>query len=180
MKKINTEKDTIIKLYEENLNDIIWTHKIHATLLDELNKNYKIYTIIKESIIGLSGFVSIVFLYYEKYTGAIITNAISTLSIILENIFKFNNYEQKIKNTQSNVNDLWYMKKELTNFKEYLKNDIVSWKDAKNKLEENLIQRKVIYSKLEPVSEKVINKASSKLHDRKDEEVNKEFFDESE
>lgn len=34
MKKINTEKDTIIKLYEENLNDIIWTHKIHATLLD--------------------------------------------------------------------------------------------------------------------------------------------------
>jgi len=38
----------------------------------------------------------------------------------------------------------------------------------------------VIYSKLEPVSEKVINKASSKLHDRKDEEVNKEFFDESE
>ena len=28
------------------------------------------------------------------------------------------------------------MKKELTNFKEYLKNDIVSWKDAKNKLEE--------------------------------------------
>ena len=72
------------------------------------------------------------------------------------------------------------MKKELTNFKEYLKNDIVSWKDAKNKLEENLIQRKVIYSKLEPVSEKIINKASSKLHDRKDEEVNKEFFDESE
>ena len=98
----------------------------------------------------------------------------------MENIFKFNNYEQKIKKTQSNVNDLWYMKKELTNFKEYLKNDIVSWKDAKNKLEENLIQRKVIYSKLEPVSEKIINKASSKLHDRKDEEVNKEFFDESE
>lgn len=98
----------------------------------------------------------------------------------MENIFKFNNYEQKIKNTQSNVNDLWYMKKELTNFKEYLKNDIASWKDAKNKLEENLIQRKVIYSKLEPVSEKIINKASSKLHDRKDEEENKEFFDENE
>lgn len=98
----------------------------------------------------------------------------------MENIFKFNNYEQKIKNTQSNVNDLWYMKKELTNFKEYLKNDIVSWKEAKNKLEENLIQRKEIYSKLEPVSEKIINKASSKLHGRKDEEVNKEFFEESE
>ena len=72
------------------------------------------------------------------------------------------------------------MKKELTNFKEYLKNDIVSWKEAKNKLEENLIQRKEIYSKLEPVSEKIINKASSKLHGRKDEEVNKEFFEESE
>ena len=53
MKKINIEKETIIKLYEENLNDIIWTHKIHATFLDELNMNYKIYTIIKESIIGL-------------------------------------------------------------------------------------------------------------------------------
>lgn len=72
------------------------------------------------------------------------------------------------------------MKKELTNFKEYLKNDIVSWKEAKNKLEENLIQRKEIYSKLEPVSEKIINKASSKLHGRKDEEVNKKFFEESE
>ena len=106
-------------------------NQIYKGYIDELNKNYKVYTIIKESIIGLSGFVSIVFLYYEKYTGAIITNAISTLSIILENIFKFNNYEQKIKKTQSNVNDLWYMKKELTNFKEYLKNDIVSWKDAK-------------------------------------------------
>lgn len=180
MKKINNEKDTVIKLYEDNLNDIIWTHKIYATLLDKLNKNYKIYTIIKESIIGLSGFISIVFLYYEKYTGAIITNAISTLSIILENIFKFNNYEQRIKNTQSNVNDLWYMKKELTHFKEYLKNDIVGWKEAKNKLEEHLIKRKEIYSKLEPVSEKIINNASNKLLDKKDEEINKEFFEESE
>ena len=72
------------------------------------------------------------------------------------------------------------MKKELTHFKEYLKNDIVCWNEAKNKLEENLIQRKEIYSKLEPVSEKIINKASSKLFDRKDEGINKEFFEESE
>lgn len=50
MKKINNEKDTVIILYEENLNDIIWTHKIHETFLDKLNKNYKIYIIIKESI----------------------------------------------------------------------------------------------------------------------------------
>lgn len=180
MKEKDSKKNAIIKLYEENLNDIIWTHKIHATLLDELNKNHKIYMIIKESILGLSGFVSIVFLYYEKYTGAIITNAISTLSIILENIFKFNNYEQKIKNTQSNVNDLWYMKKELTHLKKYLKNDIIDWQEAKNKLDDNLKLRKEIYSKLEAIPEKILNKASSKLLDRKDEQINKNFFEESE
>ena len=34
MAKKGKEKEVIIKLYNESLNDIIWTHKIQATLLD--------------------------------------------------------------------------------------------------------------------------------------------------
>lgn len=34
----NLEKETILKLYEDNLNDIIWTHKIQATLMDSMIK----------------------------------------------------------------------------------------------------------------------------------------------
>lgn len=176
MGKSNNEKNTITKLYEESLNDIIWTHKIHATLLDKFNSDYKKYKIIKEAIIGVSGFVSVLFLYFEKFTGALITNAISTISIIFDNIFNFNNYESKIEITKSNVNELWYIKKELTIYKEYLINDIVSWQDAKEKLEETLKKRKEIYAKLEAVPDKIVNDASIKLHERKDEEINKEFF----
>ena len=38
--KINNEKDTNIKIYEENLNDIIWTHKIYAILFDKKDQIY--------------------------------------------------------------------------------------------------------------------------------------------
>ena len=180
MKRTKNKKEIIIKLYEDSLNDIIWTHKIQATLLDKLNSDYRKYKIIKEFIIGISGFVSVVFLYFEKYTGALITNAVSTISIIIDNIFKFNNYEDRIKTIQSNVNELWYMKKELMYYKEYLKNDILEWQESRTKLEEILKQRKEVYSRLESVSLKIVNDASNKLLNRNDEEINKEFFEESE
>ena len=38
MKKVNNEKETIIKLYRDNISEIIWTHKIQATILDDLKK----------------------------------------------------------------------------------------------------------------------------------------------
>ena len=72
------------------------------------------------------------------------------------------------------------MKKQLNWYKQYLKNDIISWKDAKIKLEEALNLRKEIYTKLEQAPDKIVKKASSKLLERKDEEINKEFFEESE
>ena len=61
-KKQSFEKKTIIKLYKKSINDVIWTHKIHATLLDDLNKKNKFFGICKEIIVGVSSFVSIVFL----------------------------------------------------------------------------------------------------------------------
>ena len=64
-KKESLEKQTLIKLYEKSLNDVIWTHKTHATLLDNLNMKNKFWGIVKEIIIGLSSFVSVVFLYFE-------------------------------------------------------------------------------------------------------------------
>lgn len=180
MIKKTKEKDVIIKLYEESLNDIIWTHKIQATLLDDYIKSNKKYKTIKEIIIGLSGFVSAICIYFDEIMGALLVNALSSLTVILDGIFKFSNFDEKIKNTNSNVNELWYMKKELTYYKDYLKNDIITWKEAKEKLEEALKQRKEIYSKIEPASNKIVDEATTKLLDRKDEEVNKEFFDESE
>ena len=38
MKKVNNEKETIMKLYRDNISEIIWTHKIQATILDDLKK----------------------------------------------------------------------------------------------------------------------------------------------
>lgn len=180
MSKKIKEKEVIIKLYNESLNDIIWTHKIQATLLEYFIKSNKKYKTIKEVIIGLSGFISAICIYFDEITGALIVNALSSLTVILDGIFKFSNYDEKIKTTNVNVNELWYMKKDLTYFKDYLKNDMITWKEAKEKLEEALKQRKEIYSKLEPAPKKVIEEATSKLLDRKDEEINKEFFDESE
>lgn len=174
------EKETILNLYEESLNDIIWTHKIQATLLDELiKKNYR-YRTIKEMIVGLSGFASAVCIYFNEIMGALIVNALSSLTVILDSIFKFCNYDEKVKNTNFNVNELWYMKKELTHYKEYLKNDLIDWKEAKEKLEDALKQRKEIYFKLEPATDKIVDIASNKLLKRKDEKINKEFFEESE
>jgi len=89
-------------------------------------------------IIGLSSFVSVLFLYYQKYTGALISSAVSTISIILDNVINFSNFDNRIRITNDNVNNLWYMKKILSMNMEYLENDIIDWKLAKDKLEENL------------------------------------------
>lgn len=180
MAKKGKEKDAILKLYDESLNDTIWTHKIQATLLDDFIKSNKKYKTGKEIIIGLSGFAAAICIYFDEITGALIVNALSSLTVILDGIFKFSNYEEKIKNTNSNVIELWYIKKELTYFKDYLKNDMTTWKEAKEKLEEALKQRKEIYSKLEQAPNKIVEIATSKLLERKDEEINKEFFVESE
>ena len=48
MKKENKEKETIIKLYRDNISEIIWTHKIQATILDDLKRKNKIYKICKK------------------------------------------------------------------------------------------------------------------------------------
>lgn len=176
----NLEKETILKLYEDNLNDIIWTHKIQATLMDNMIKKNKIFRGVKETVVGLSGFASAICIYFDEITMALIVNAFSSITIILDSIFKFCSYEEKIECTKSNVNELWFMKKELTMYKEYLKNDIVSWEEAKRKLEDCLVLRKEIYAKLEQAPNKIVNKSSSKLIKRKDEEINKEFFKEGE
>lgn len=180
MKKVNNEKETIIKLYRDNISEIIWTHKIQATILDDLKKKNKIYKICKELLIGLSSFVSVLFLYYEKYTGALISCVVSTISIIFDNVINFSDFDNRIRITNENVNNLWYMKKILTMNMEYLENDIIDCELAKNKLEENLEYRKNIYSNLETASKRIMKHVEYKLKVRKDEEVNNEFFDESE
>ena len=176
-KKESLEKQTLIKLYEKSLNDVIWTHKTHATLLDNLNMKNKFWGIVKEIIIGLSSFVSVVFLYFEIYTGALITSAVTTLSLVFDSIFKFSDYANKIKVTSETVNELWYMKEKLFQNKLYLKSDIIDFQVAKNELDRMLSDRKQIYSKLLPVPDKIVKKASDKLLKRNDEEINKEFFD---
>lgn len=35
---------------------------------------------------GILSFVSVLFLYYQKYTGALISNVVSTISIIFDNV----------------------------------------------------------------------------------------------
>lgn len=173
---MDNQKKLIISLYEESINDIIWTHKIHATLMDSLSKKKKILEITKEVIIGLSSLGSVIFMYFEVYIGALISTAITTLSLILDNIFKCLKYEERIVLTKYNVNELWYMKKELLYNKKYLEEDIVDWEFAKVKLEETLKHRKKIYAKLEDIPNNIIEQASEKLKIRKDEEVNNEFF----
>lgn len=175
MKK-NTEKDVIIKLYEESLNDIIWTHKIQATLLDEYTEKNKRLKTAKEIIVGLSGFISVISIYFNLITIAIISSGLSCVAVIVDGIFRISNYEDKINITKQNVNELWLMKKLLSYNKEYLKSDIITWSEAKQILEEATEQRKEIYSKLETATDRVINKAKNKLLERKDEEINKEFF----
>lgn len=180
MKRENNEKDTIIKLYRDNISEIIWTHKIQATILDDLKRKNKIYKISKELLVGLSSFISVLFLYYKKYTGALISSAVSTVSIIFDNVINFSDFENRIRITNENVNNLWYMKKLLTMNLEYLENDIIDWNLAKSKLEKNLEYRKSIYSNLESASNKIMKDVEFKLKVRKDEEVNEEFFEESE
>lgn len=175
MKK-NTEKDVIIKLYEESLNDVIWTHKIQATLLDSYTKTNKIFKTFKEIIVGLSGFISVIGIYYNLIIIAIISSALSCVAVIVDGIFRIGSYEEKIKITNHNVNELWLMKKQLSHNKEYLKSDILTWSEAKLKLEQATEQRKEIYSKLETAPNRIIKKAKNKLLERKDEEINKELF----
>ena len=95
-------------------------------------------------------------------------------------MINFSDFDNRIRITNENVNNLWYMKKLLTMNIEYLENDIIDCKFTKNKLEENLEYRKNIYSNLETASKRIMKYVEYKLKVRKDEEVNNEFFEESE
>lgn len=95
-------------------------------------------------------------------------------------MINFSDFDNRIRITNENVNNLWYMKKLLTMNMEYLENDIIDCEFAKNKLEENLEYRKNIYSNLETASKRIMKYVEYKLKVRKDEEVNNEFFEESE
>lgn len=94
MKK-STEKNVIIKLYEESLNDIIWTHKIQATLLD----NYVYNAIVNHAIYkykykgnkGLNENDLLQEIIYKQYKNSKTNNRFT----ILTNYLNKNKYEYK-------------------------------------------------------------------------------------
>lgn len=57
-------------------------------------------------------------------------------------MINFSDFDNRIRITNENLNNLWYMKKILTMNMEYLENGIIDCELAKNKLEENLEYRK--------------------------------------
>lgn len=167
------EKQTILRLLDESISDLVFLHKVQETLLDGVAKKIKIYSKFKEVVLGLSGLLSVMFIYIDEVKIAFLVSFISCLTVILDNIFKFSTFEKKYENIRSNVSELWSIKKEMQYQKEYLSTDMINWKDAKVTLDNSLTKRKKLYAKLDVASKGVINAASLKLFNKSQDDINK-------
>lgn len=172
MKEIK-EKQTLLKLLDESISDLIFLHKIQETLLEEVTKKIKVYSKFKEVVLGLSGLLSVFFIYIDEVKIAFLVSFISCLTVILDNIFRFSSVDKKYENIKSNVSELWSIKKEIQYQKEYLSTDMINWKDAKTTLDNSLNKRKKLYAKLDVPSKRVVNVASLKLFNKSQNDINK-------
>ncbi len=161
-------KDTINKLYDS----IIWTHKIQCTYLEKLDKRRKMFSILKIVFTSTSTLSTTVFALLGQNLGTMISAILVAVSLIISEVLDKVETAENIRQLKDSSLKLMNLRNNLILLSEEIKNQ---------KLDDGMIKEKInfygdIYNETLKnnliIPNSVVNEATKKLKDRKDEEVN--------
>ena len=162
-------------LYEKSLNhlynSVVWTHKIQRTYLEHLEFRRKVLSIIEIIFAGASSFSTLICSVFETKLGTIISAALVMGSFVFSEILKQVETQKDINNFKESSTKLMMIRNEL----ELIVDDIKA-----QKITDEIVRAKIdfisekfanITNELRTIPNRIVDEASKKLKDRKDEEV---------
>ncbi|KXT68810.1 hypothetical protein SGODD07_02010 [Streptococcus gordonii] len=166
------------KLHFELKNFIVnvgWTHKIHAVMVDELEKyirNLRAVTIVISGLVS-SGLVGI--LLTDTYWMKLATAFLSLITTIIISIAKEFNFEDRLTLERKSIDELWNLRTSA----EILLSEVVyngkSSSEIQESFEELKLRRYAIYSQLSNPSPKNVSEASKLIKLRKDNDYEEDY-----
>ena len=158
---------TINRLYDS----IVWTHKIQRTYLEKLELRRKILEIIKILVTSLSSISTSLFAFVNNYSGVIISSIFVLISLVLTDVLKQIETEKNIKIFKRSSESLFEIKNSMLELSDEIKANKIDDDIIKIKLELYKSKYSLAISDLPTIPNKIVNIASKKLKERKDEEV---------
>lgn len=160
-------KNSINQLY----NSVIWTHKIQRSYLEKLEIKRKTFEIVKIIIVSLSVLSTSLFAIYSNQVGTIVSAVFVFISTVVSEILDKIETKENIKLFKQSSEKLYELKLSLILLSDEIKNYSITEEAIKNKLEFYQYIFNTCVSGLPEVPNKTIKKATKKLKDRKDEEL---------
>ena len=162
-----TFQNSINKLFDS----VLWTHKIQRTYLEVLEKRRKTIRILKVIFTAVASLCTVVFAIINNQAGTIASSIATICTVFLADILDKIETKENIQAFKDSSTKLFEIRNEMT----LLKDKIVSGKISDEIIEVKLEALNEIYASsqrdLPTVPNKMVKKATQKLKDRKDEEV---------
>lgn len=158
---------SINKLYDS----IIWTHKIQRTYLEKLESRRKKLEIIKIIFTTMSSLSTAIFAILNANTGTIISALVTILSVVFSEILEKVETKADIQSFKDSSTKLKEMRNEIIFFKDKISAGLID--DEKIEMIITNLNEKfsMVQRNLPTIPNKIVDAASFKLKDRKDEEV---------
>jgi hypothetical protein len=167
------------KQYEKMVSGIIWTHKIQCCYLEHITIVNKWLKVIKYFFAALMSISTVMTAVFEYKTATIILGFVTVIALfvnlLLDNIVS----DEDIKDLVSCTSSLCKLRDKVLLTMEEIETGKISEDVSKQYFIFYDEQYQELCSKLPSVSDKYVSIAEKKLKVRKDEEPNKEFFDDT-
>ncbi len=159
--------EAVNKLYES----IVWTHKIQRTYLESLETRRKVFSILEIIFTSLSSVATAVFAIFGNSVGTIIASVFTLCSVIFASILEKVETKTDIDLFRKSSSSLWLMRCRIEQLSLEIKGGLLSDGEVHHSVEMFQSAFESITSNLPTVPNRVVNAASYKIKERKDEEV---------
>ena len=159
--------DDVNRFYES----VVWTHKIQRTYLESLEKRRKILSILEIVFTAASSVSTTVFALLGNNIGTIVSSIITLLSLVFASILEKVETKKDIDSFRKSSGSLWILKCRVERLSHEIKGNILSDEEVSRNIEMLQLSFDNATSSLPTVPNRIVDIASHKLKDRKDEEV---------
>ena len=159
--------DSINKLNES----IVWTHKIQKTYLEALERRRTIISIIEITFTSLAATTATLLTIFDIKIGTIVACVVTLLSVIFASILEKVETKSNIDAFKKSSSNLWTLRCKVEELAQKAKGNVVDDEEAASEIDLLQLTFDNITSNLPTVPDKYVRKASLKIKNRKDEEV---------
>jgi len=160
-------RDSYDKLYDS----VVWTHKIQRTYLETLEFRRRLFMIIKLAFTSISGLATLVFAFLSEETGTIVSSFCTIGSLFFGEILDKVETSENIDKFRHSSEGLWLLKNKMLKTKD----EIVSGKITDEIINERIDSYYSLFNNitacLPTIPDGFVKKASTKIKERKDEEI---------